>query len=265
MGEMKVGSLFSGIGGLDLGLERAGMEIVWLVEKDPYCQKVLKKHWPEVPCYGDIKEIDFATIAPVDLICGGDPCPIRSRARSNGKSRHADLSGYFLAVVGVMRPFWVVRENVLAPDDKDFEAALDLLGYRSIIIRTDASEVTGQSRQRDFIVGSHNLSWPEFAMQLPDMQDGPGPYSTRLGTRQVIPALTAHRTRYDSRDCYVWDGQLRILDAKERQAFAGVPDGWLDGLSEAAISGMCGRAVVPQVAEWIGRIIMQADKGAPHV
>ncbi len=56
---MKVGSLFSGIGGLDLGLERAGMNVAWQSEIDPYACKVLKKHWPEVPNHGDIKNIDW--------------------------------------------------------------------------------------------------------------------------------------------------------------------------------------------------------------
>jgi DNA (cytosine-5)-methyltransferase 1 len=56
---LTVGSLFSGIGGLDLGLERAGMKVIWQSEIDPYCNKVLKKHWPEVPNYGNIKEIDW--------------------------------------------------------------------------------------------------------------------------------------------------------------------------------------------------------------
>jgi len=53
-----VGSLFSGIGGLDLGLERAGMKVVWQSEIDPFACKVLKKHWPEVVNHGDIKQID---------------------------------------------------------------------------------------------------------------------------------------------------------------------------------------------------------------
>ncbi|MDY7002054.1 MAG: DNA cytosine methyltransferase [Thermodesulfobacteriota bacterium] len=57
---MRVGSLFSGIGGFDLGLEWAGMEMAWQVENDKKCCKILKKHWPKVTRFGDIKEIDLA-------------------------------------------------------------------------------------------------------------------------------------------------------------------------------------------------------------
>ena len=70
---MRFGSLFAGIGGMDLGLERAGMECAWQVEIDPYCQRVLKKHWPDVPKFGDIKDCGVSNLEPVDLICGGFP------------------------------------------------------------------------------------------------------------------------------------------------------------------------------------------------
>ena len=69
---MKVLDLFSGIGGFSLGLERAGMETVAFCEIDPFCQKVLKKHWPNVPIYDDVRSLDYD--GPVDLICGGYPC-----------------------------------------------------------------------------------------------------------------------------------------------------------------------------------------------
>lgn len=259
------GSLFSGAGGLDKGLEDVGFTPAWQVEKNRICQQVLSLHWPEVKRYSDI--IDFlkyltggGPVETVDIICGGDPCPIRSRARSNGDSKHPDLSGYFLAVVGLMRPRWVVRENVPAPDDVHFEAALDVLGYRCAIIRTDAAEVTGQSRQRDFIVGYREGPWIGMVRQLPYIKDGPGTYTTSLGAGQVIPALTTHRTRYDSRDCYIWDGALRILDGDERTAFAGFPPGWFTGFSEAAIARMCGNAVVPAIGKLIGRIIREVDQ-----
>ena len=75
---MRYGSLFSGIGGLDLGLDRAGMTCAWQVEYDEWCRKVLEKHWPGVPKYNDV--FDFPQVAggtteaaAVDLICGGFP------------------------------------------------------------------------------------------------------------------------------------------------------------------------------------------------
>lgn len=82
-----VGSLFSGIGGLELGLERAGMQVVWQVEFDPFCQQVLAKHWPEVKRYGDIRELRGDELEPVDLICGGFPCQPHSLA---GQRRASD-------------------------------------------------------------------------------------------------------------------------------------------------------------------------------
>src|SRR3990167_8576773 len=71
---MKFGSLFSGIGGLDLGLERSGMECAWQVEIDEYCTKVLTKHWPKVPKFRDIRDCGQHNLDTVDLICGGVPC-----------------------------------------------------------------------------------------------------------------------------------------------------------------------------------------------
>ena len=255
---MTFGSLFSGAGGMDLGLKNAGMKCLWQVEKNKKCQEVFKKNIPGEKIFDDITEKN--EYLPVDLIAGGDPCPIRSRARSNGASNHPDLSGYFLAVVGQMRPGWVVRENVPAPDDIDFATGLAILGYRTVIIRLDAAAFTGQRRIRDFVIGSHQASWPSFAVKLCKRKNHTGYYSPSLKTRQVIPCLTANRSRYDSRDCYIFDGKLRILDSDERTAFAGFPEGWFAGLSESAIAKMTGNAVVPQVAEWIGKAIINSNK-----
>lgn len=262
---LTVGSLFTGIGGFDLGLERAGMKVLWQVENDAYCNKVLERHWPGVRRFGDIQTLDIARLEPVDVICGGDPCPKHSRARSNGASSHPDLSGYFLALVGRLCPWWVVRENVPAPTVNHFALGLEALGYGTVTIRIDAAQVTGQSRQRDFTVGCYSASAPDVnGTVFPNCENGPGAYTTRLGARQIAPALTCHRTRYDSRDCYIWSQSygLRILESEERERLAGLPENWTAGFSPAKRAKFCGNAVVPQIAEWIGWQIIKGINSA---
>ena len=70
------GSLFAGVGGADLGFEAAGMECSWQVENDPACQQVLQYHWPNVPRFGDISEVNGADLPPVDVIVYGFPCQV---------------------------------------------------------------------------------------------------------------------------------------------------------------------------------------------
>jgi DNA (cytosine-5)-methyltransferase 1 len=235
------------------------MHCRWQVEKNRFCLDLLRRRWPEVPKYEDLTEC-HSELPYADVVAGGDPCPKHSRARSNGDSKSPDLSGYFLAVVARLRPWGVVRENVPAPSVDHFSAALDAIGYGSATIRLDAAHVTGQSRQRDFIVGIRQASRESVLKLFPDCGYGPGAYTTSLGTGQFAPALTTHRTRYDSRDCYVWEPQagLRILDGDERESLAGFPPEWTVGFSEATRARMCGNAAVPAIARWIGERIMAA-------
>jgi DNA (cytosine-5)-methyltransferase 1 len=108
-----VGSLFSGIGGLDLGLERAGMTVVWQSEIDPFACKVLKKHWPEVVNHGDIKQIDWATVEPVDIICGGYPCqPFSTAGKRKGTDDPRHLWPWVRTAISELRPQYAILENV---------------------------------------------------------------------------------------------------------------------------------------------------------
>jgi DNA (cytosine-5)-methyltransferase 1 len=110
---LTVGSLFSGIGGLDLGLERAGMRVIWQSEIDPYAIKVLKKHWPEVPNHGDIKRIDWRAIEPVDVICGGYPCqPFSTAGKRRGTDDPRHLWPWVRAAISELRPRYAILENV---------------------------------------------------------------------------------------------------------------------------------------------------------
>ena len=110
---LRVGSLFSGIGGLDLGLERAGMTVVWQSEIDPYASRVLAKHWPDIPNLGDIRDIDWQAVDRVDLVCGGYPCQPFSLAgvrRGDTDPRH--LWPHFADALRHLRPRWALLENV---------------------------------------------------------------------------------------------------------------------------------------------------------
>jgi DNA (cytosine-5)-methyltransferase 1 len=110
---LSVGSLFSGIGGIDLGLERAGMTVAWQSEVDSYCCRVLKKHWPHVPNLGDVKAIDWAEVPHVDVIAGGYPCqPFSLAGRRLGDQDPRHLWPYMLNALRVLRPRWTLLENV---------------------------------------------------------------------------------------------------------------------------------------------------------
>jgi len=110
---MKVGSLFSGIGGLDLGLERAGLDVIWQSEIDPYACKVLNKHWPTVPNLGNIKEIDWSQVERPDVICGGYPCqPFSTAGKRQGEGDARHLWPWVRECIAELRPRYAVLENV---------------------------------------------------------------------------------------------------------------------------------------------------------
>lgn len=113
-------SLFSGIGGLDLGLERAGIRTVGQVESDPWCRRVLAKHWPDVPRHDDVRTAADWWLKEerphVDLIFGGFPCQDISNAgrRAGIDGERSGLWSEFHGLIRLLRPRWVLLENVAA-------------------------------------------------------------------------------------------------------------------------------------------------------
>lgn len=164
---MKVASFFSGIGGIDLGLERAGMEIEFQCEILPFGQSVLKKHWPGVTLVPDIRTVTGDDIPDVDVFAGGFPCQDLSLAnQGKRKGLEGTRSGLFYKyaeLIGEKRPRWVFIENVPgllnSAQGGDFNivlTTLDELGYGVAWRVLDAKFFgTPQRRRRAYIVASH--------------------------------------------------------------------------------------------------------------
>lgn len=132
---LKVGSLFSGAGLCDLGLDWAGFEHAWFCEVDPFCQAVLRRHWPSVPIYNDVSTLNGNSIQRVDVLVGGFPCQDVSgagkRAGINPKTR-SGLWYEFKRVIEEMQPKYVIIENVrglLSLGIEDVLQGLAEIGY----------------------------------------------------------------------------------------------------------------------------------------
>lgn len=247
MSKLTFGSLFAGIGGFDLGFERAGMECKWQVEIDPYCQRVLEKHWPNVRRHDDVRTFppDESDEWRVDVICGGFPCQDISSANYRGAGLDGERSGLwfeYARIIRTLRPRYVVAENVAALTFRGLDRVLADLAESGFDAEwnTLSSQMFGapHGRERLFIV-AHSASERLQADAIFDR----GPFETasekqeaRLrcwpGKREHSPALP-DRVRWcpDSAICRVAD---ELPDELDR--YHGV-----------------GNAVDPQVAEWIAR------------
>lgn len=231
---LTVGSLFSGIGGLDLGLERAGMKVIWQSEIDEYASKVLAKHWPGVPNHGDIKKIRWSDVQPVDVICGGYPCqPFSLAGKRAGTEDPRHLWPYVRDAISELQPRYAILENVrghLSMGGTTVIGDLAAIGYNAEWRVISAASVGAHHRRdRLFIVAypvGTSVEEPQVVVAQTRLQAQHG----RNATRNGIPEWPTNEP------CLVG------------MAY-GVSE-WVDR------SKALGNAVVPQVAEVIGRMVM---------
>ena len=178
---LTVGSLFSGIGGIDLGLERAGMNVLWHSEIDPYACRVLKKHWPHVPNIGDITKVDWSNIPYVDVIAGGYPCqPFSLAGKRAGENDPRHLWPYFRTAISRIRPRYAFMENVrghLTMGGTAVIADLAAIGYDcEWRVISAASVGANHKRDRLIIVAYPNQQRPQGwdSAQVSERQDSNG-------------------------------------------------------------------------------------------
>lgn len=243
------GSLFAGIGGLDLGLERAGMQCQWQVEIDSFAQKVLTKHWPDVPKFGDVRTVGKHNLPAVDLICGGFPCQDISQAKTtNAKGLDGERSGLwseFYRIICELRPRYAVIENVSALLQRGISrvlGSLSQIGYDAEwqTLRANTFGLPHR-RERLFIIAySHKRRSNTIFTLNPQT-------SNRDYPRQQLPS---------SELVSLWDYITQLEKRWGTSSVCRKDDGlpyWLDRL------GAIGNAVVPQVAEYIGKCILASE------
>lgn len=273
-----VGSLFTGIGGFDLGLERAGWEIKWQIEKDKFRRQILKRHWPDVELREDV-ESDTVGLEPVDLICGGFPCQDVSLAgrRFGLAGRRSRLWFSFIRVVKEMGPPWVIIENVpgllSSHEGRDFEIIIQGLaecGY-GVAWRVLDSQYFGipQHRRRIFIVGCSGKPCPPeilfecrglFEHSPPEQKPEGIAIAGALGEGSYIPKQShALHGQWDSHraDSQTYCVVSTAAYANGMRKAPGIP-GRLDANPDGPRYSALGDAVSVPVAEWIGRRLLAA-------
>lgn len=286
--QLTVGSLFSGIGGLELGLERAGMQVTWQVELNEYASKILAKHWPNVHRERDIRECGGHNLAAVDLICGGFPCQDISNAgeRAGITGERSGLWSEFARIIGELRPRYVVVENVAALLQRGMGRVLGelaALGYDAEWHCIQAADAGAPHlRDRVFILAyANSAEWrpqPK-AWYEPNGHDarrqeatGRSTVCSEAGSAQTL--AYANSTRLPQ-----WDEQgiataapRRIITRRELERVH-TTTGRQQWETEPAVGRVAdgvprrvdrlrrlGNAVVPQVAELIGRHITHIDE-----
>jgi DNA (cytosine-5)-methyltransferase 1 len=298
---MNVLDLFSGIGGFSFGLERAGMRTVAFCEIEPYCQRVLRRHWPDVAVYGDVRELTAAKLAAdayrwrqskqpqcngqslyngasfrddavgldIDVICGGFPCQDISVA-GKGAGLAGERSGLwseYARIIGEVRPRYVIVENVAALLSRglgDVLGDLAALGFDAEWHCIPASAVGAPHRRDRLWIIADNAEW-------------------RWRSKSDQVSATAIQGQAGGRSC-----KSSVADAGEpRLSPSGcgpiLRAGWWDEGRAAAECGWwsaepdvgrvahgvparvdrlraLGNAIVPQIAEVIGRAIMSIER-----
>jgi DNA (cytosine-5)-methyltransferase 1 len=232
---MTFGSLFSGIGGFEVGLEQAGMEVAWQIEVDPPAQFVLKHHWPDVPLYEDVKNVRPEDLGPVDIVCAGPPCQgfsVAGRRRGLEDAR-SHLFWEVIRICSALSPRWILIENVTgllsSNGGRDMGAilgALEDLGYGWTYRVLDAQFFgVPQRRRRVFIVGHlGGEPRPEVLLE-PEGLQGDSPPSREEG-EEVTRSLTTGSGggRYDRQPRVVAHTlRSRGCDASEDGTGRGTP------------------------------------------
>lgn len=272
-----IGSCFSGIGGLELGLERAIPDsvTVWQIEANKFCRKVLAKHWPKSKRYQDIREVEPDELPRVDIICGGFPCQDISLAGLGGglDGKKSGVWYDMLRVISALRPRCIVLENVPAITNRGLCAILGQLaelGYDAEWCTISAKQMGAPHlRRRWFLVAYPNQETRQQQEPQPrcqkaqelratsqrgtttytNLQRGPEPYGQPMGQKRQLERRSSEASRLHPEN--YWDQKA------PEPVICRMDDGARNGTHRRRLDAL-GNAVVPQCAEYVGRQITRS-------
>jgi len=238
------------------------MRVAWQSEIDPYACKVLAKHWPEVPNHGNIKEIDWRRVKPVDVICGGYPCqPFSKAGKRRGEEDPRHLWPWVREAISQLRPRYAILENVrghLSLGGTTVLGEIAALGYDAEWRIVSAASV-GANHRRDRVIIVAYASGARWQRQCESSSDETQNARARRHGTNVAYADSIR----------LMDSCAQIFTNQRRQQALGdfTGSGWwatepdvgrvANGIPNRVdrLRGL-GNAVVPQVAEVIGRLVV---------
>jgi DNA (cytosine-5)-methyltransferase 1 len=283
---LKIGSLCTGYGGLDLAAEAYfGAETIWCAEMDKYASQVIEQRF-NIPNYGNIKEIDWASLEPIDILTAGYPCqPFSHAGYRKGTDDERHIFPYILEAISILKPRWVILENVrghLSLGLKEVLAGLASIGYdakwqvvrasdvgaphqraRIFIIAYPDSKSRGISFQNETIAYSNDIGqnrWinsryeeaqPRIEGNKISISNSIGKFKSSDKTMQEVGRKFTARCDMPLQDIPNALDQDEKLNAYFVEYMMGLPKGWVTetGLSRAQQLKMLGNGVVPQQAE----------------
>ncbi|WP_416739204.1 DNA cytosine methyltransferase [Pseudomonas sp. NFX71] len=281
MPQPTIGSLFAGIGGFDVGFEKAGYRTAWQVELNPVNRAVLADRFPHATQFEDVRHCGAHNLSPVDVITGGFPCQDISLAGarpSNKETRglRGQRSGLFWEVIRILKetqPRWVVLENVVnllaINDSQDFETVIRALAQCGYVgfWRVLNAQYFGvpQQRRRLFLVAGYRTMPPMELLADAAPVDAIPPASSAIQWPRPADAWAANTLLANkagsqiAMGCNTFVAEPHRWDQMVERQRASENDGICLGLDAANLAEAfsAGNAVVSQIAEWIARKLIQ--------
>lgn len=285
---LNVLDIFSGIGGFSIGLEAASMQTVAFCEINPFCQKILKKHWPSVPMFSDVTTIhkeDLKALPPIDVIAGGFPCQdISVAGKQKGiEAKRSGLWKEFVRLINEIRPKYAIIENVANLRSTGLISVLqDLweIGYNAEWHCIPASAFGAPHRRDRIWIIAHPACIGKVGLSVgkEETESTPGdgyknatdPDCQRLQRHRRFKEISLICSQeqigmyYCSRGIKQWGKEpLEVPRLKDERLnpdwvewLMGYPISWTDGGSRMQRLQSLGNAVVPLIPEFLGKVVV---------